>query len=107
MTTNQWRAAVLAAEVCRGRVNAADLADADWDLLLLAADLNNPLSLPLLVCHRVLDRASRGVGYFEGATPGACPITCPAAESPEMHARPNLPMRHTFRADAAARRICG
>jgi hypothetical protein len=66
VTNNQWRAAVLAADICGHKLDAANLTDPDWDLLLLAADLNNPLSLPLLVCHRVLDRAARGVGYFEG-----------------------------------------
>ena len=68
VTRNQCRAAALAAEICGGRRDAAMLSEEDWHLLLLAADLNNPLSLPLLVCNRVLDRAARGVGYFDHAT---------------------------------------
>ena len=64
MTCKQRRAASLAQSVCDGTVPAADVTQADWGLLLLAADLRNPNSLPLIVCHRVLDRARRGVGYF-------------------------------------------
>ena len=64
MTCNQRRAASLARAVCEGRVRAADVSGADWGLLLQASDLHNENSLPLIVCHRVLDRARRGVGYF-------------------------------------------
>ena len=63
-TCNQRRAAALARSVCDGTLRAADMSDADWGLLLRAADLHNANSMPLLVCHRVLDRARRGVGYF-------------------------------------------
>jgi len=70
VTTNQWHAASLAAQICQHMVDPADLSDHDWHLLLLAADLNSPQSLPLLVCCRVLDQAARGVGYFED-TPAA------------------------------------
>jgi hypothetical protein len=70
MTCNQRRAAWLAQSVCEGRVRAADVSDADWGLLLRAADLHNANSLPLLVCHRVLDRARRGVGYFAAPAGG-------------------------------------
>ncbi len=59
MTCNQRRAATLAQSVCDGTVPAADVTDADWGLLLRAADLHNTHSLPLSVCHRVLDRARR------------------------------------------------
>jgi hypothetical protein len=64
MTCDQRRAASLAQSVCEGRVRATDMSDAEWGLLLRAADLHNANSLPLIVCHRVLDRARRGVGYF-------------------------------------------
>jgi len=67
MTGNQRRAASLGQSVCDGTVPAADVNEADWGLLLRAADLHNPNSLPLIVCHRVLDRAARGVGYFAPA----------------------------------------
>ena len=70
MTCNQRRVASLARSVCDGQVRAADVNDADWGLLLLAADLHNTNSLPLIVCHRVLDRARRGVGYFAAPVGG-------------------------------------
>jgi hypothetical protein len=70
MTCNQRRAASLARSVCEGTVRAADVNDADWGLLLRAADLHNAHSLPLIVCHRVLDRARRGVGYFAAPAGG-------------------------------------
>ena len=63
-TCNQRRAAALARSVCEGTLRAADVSDADWALLLQAAGLHNANSMPLIVCHRVLDRAERGVGYF-------------------------------------------
>ena len=64
MTSNQRRAARLAATVRADGGRTADLTDADWDLLLLAAGLNRCWSLPLLVANRVLDHARRRVGYF-------------------------------------------
>ena len=64
MTCDQRRAASLAQSVCDGWLRADDVSEADWALLLRAAGLRNPHSLPLLVCHRVLDRVRRGVGYF-------------------------------------------
>lgn len=70
MTCKQRRAASLAQSVCEGRVRAADVSDADWGLLLRAADLHNANSLPLIVCHRVVDRARRGVGYFAAPAGG-------------------------------------
>jgi hypothetical protein len=68
MTGNQRRAIALAEQICEGTVSATHLSDADWGLLLLAADVTNTHSLPLLVCYRVLDRASRGLGYFAGVS---------------------------------------
>jgi hypothetical protein len=64
MTSNQRRAVTLARQVCAGRLSTDSVTDGDWHLLLLAADVPSPQSLPLLVCHRVLDRARRGEGYF-------------------------------------------
>ena len=66
MTRNQHRAVMLARHVSNGLHDPADLTDGDWNLLLLAADLNNATSLPMLVCARVLNQAERGVGYFSG-----------------------------------------
>jgi hypothetical protein len=72
MTLNQQRAIALAQALTSGQVSAGSLSDSDWDLLLLAADLNNPQSLPQIVSRRVLDRAARGIGYFEGT--GGCVV---------------------------------
>ena len=68
MTSNQKRAARLAAALRADAGRTADLTDADWDLLLLAAGLTGGGALRLLVANRVLDRARRRVGYF--ADPG-------------------------------------
>lgn len=64
MTRNQQRAVTLARQVSNGLHDPAQLTDGDWNLLLLAADLNNTTSLPMLVCARVLNQAERRVGYF-------------------------------------------
>ena len=64
MTSNQLRAADLARALCAGRVSVADLTDRDWNLLLLAADLNNVCAVPAVVCRRVLERVGQGTGYF-------------------------------------------
>jgi hypothetical protein len=69
VTTNQWRAASLAARICQRHVDPSEIPERDWHLLLLAADLRNPGSLPLLVCCRVLDQAARGLGYFASTSP--------------------------------------
>lgn len=70
MTGDQGRTASLAQSVCDGRLRAEDVSDADWALLLRAAGLHNVHSLPLIVCHRVLNRVRRGIGYFAAPAPG-------------------------------------
>ena len=84
MTRNQQRAVMLARHVSNGLHDPADLTDGDWNLLLLAADLNNTTSLPMLVCARVLNQAERRVGYFFSPDP-AGRLSAPSAAS-----RPNV-----------------
>ena len=67
MSINQTRALELARGISRGALDADDLADRDWILLLLAAGLNNPWSLPLIVSARVLNRFNERIGYFADA----------------------------------------
>jgi hypothetical protein len=64
MTKNQTRAVSLARALLEQRLHAVDLADADWHLLLMAADVYSPLSLPLVVAHRVVQHWSQKRGYF-------------------------------------------
>ena len=64
MTRNQQQAVSLARRISSGSLDPADLSDAEWNLLLLAGDLNSATSLPMLVCGRVLNRAERRIGYF-------------------------------------------
>jgi hypothetical protein len=64
MTRNQRRAAALAQDLRSGGLQASDLSDTDWDLLLLAADLHDPRSVPLTVSSRVLERAMQRTGFF-------------------------------------------
>ena len=64
MTSNQQRAMKLADDIRRFGLSAGDVNDADWTLLLLAAGQNNCRALPQNVALRVLDQASRSVGYF-------------------------------------------
>jgi hypothetical protein len=64
MTRNQRRAAALAQDLRSGGLQAADLSDTDWDLLLLAADLHDPRSVPLTVSSRVLERVALRTGFF-------------------------------------------
>ena len=64
MTTVQQRVVRLACGICEGRLIPEDLQDADWQLLLEAAELNNPHSLPQIVSHRILRYAQQHRGYF-------------------------------------------
>ena len=64
MTRNQHRSIELARQLVLGTLNAEQLSDEDWNLLLLAAGLNNPRSLPPVVAHRVLNQAAGQNGYF-------------------------------------------
>ena len=84
MTTNQWRAASLATGICQHRVDPSEITERDWHLLLVAADLNSPESLPLLVCFRVLDQAARRVGYFESTPPEPEPAGATADNDPPV-----------------------
>jgi hypothetical protein len=68
MTSNQRRAMKLADDIRRFGLAAGDVNDADWTLLLLAAGQNNCRALPQNVALRVLDQASRSVGYFAPLT---------------------------------------
>ena len=64
MNRNQRRAVQLAGAILAHQLDPADLPDGDWALLLLAADLHNPLSLPPFVARRVLEQSEHGRGYF-------------------------------------------
>lgn len=77
MTRNQQRAVQLARNISSGRLDPADLSDGDWHLLLLAANINNAMSLPALVCGRVLNQAERQIGYFSPKPPEAGDVALP------------------------------
>lgn len=64
MTANQNRAVSLANEILRGTVDASELSDFDWNLLLLAGGVFNSLSLPLQVAGRVFHQFTHRKGYF-------------------------------------------
>jgi hypothetical protein len=67
MTRNQRHAIDLAQGICAGTLDPGSIADHDWHLLLLAAEINNGRSSPLAVGRKVLTRAALGVGYFRPA----------------------------------------
>jgi hypothetical protein len=64
MTRNQQRALFLAQAVIDGSMHPSDLSDEDWALLLMAADLNNPLSSPMRIARLVLLQFEHRMGYF-------------------------------------------
>jgi hypothetical protein len=66
MTRNQRRAIEIACALCAGHLSESTMSDCDWNLLLLAAEINDCRARPLLVCQRVLERAMQGLGYFAG-----------------------------------------
>jgi hypothetical protein len=65
MTRNQLYAIALAEDVGRGRADPDRLPDEDWQLLLLAAGVNNACARPSVVCDRVLERARGRRDYFD------------------------------------------
>ena len=79
MTGNQKKVLSLATGILERRIAAGDLGDSDWHLLLLAAGVNNPVSVPLLVAHRVLDHFSRSIGYFADCVASAKAYQTPIA----------------------------
>jgi hypothetical protein len=64
MTAVQQKIVRLACGLCEGRLIPDDIPAGDWELLLEAADLHNPHSLPQIVSHRVLRYAQLHRGYF-------------------------------------------
>ena len=67
MTRNQRHAIEIARALCAGLLSECTMSDGDWNLLLLAAEINDCRAKPPLVCQRVLERAMQGLGYFAGA----------------------------------------
>jgi hypothetical protein len=66
MTRNQRHAVEIARAMRAGRMSESAISDRDWNLLLLAAEINDYRAKPLIVCWRVLERATKGLGYFAG-----------------------------------------
>ena len=64
MTRNQRHAIEIARALCAGLLSECTMSDGDWNLLLLAAEINDCRARPPLVCQRVLERAMQGLGYF-------------------------------------------
>lgn len=64
MTGNQKNALELAEKIVRQDKTAVELSERQWHLLLLAAGLNNPCSLPQFVAHKVLREFQSRRGYF-------------------------------------------
>lgn len=75
MTHNQKRAIALAGDIHHGRIDAGQLPDVDWDLLLLAAEMNKRLAPPMLIASRVLERATRHLGYFSEVPPAGSNVS--------------------------------
>jgi hypothetical protein len=64
MTSNQHHAVELARGIIERRIAPADLADCEWELLLLAAGVNGVQSPPTVVSYLVLQNARSADGYF-------------------------------------------
>jgi hypothetical protein len=64
MTRSQQRALFLAQAVVEGSTHPVDICVEDWALLLLAADINNPLASPMGIAYRVLLQFEHRMGYF-------------------------------------------
>ena len=69
MTANQKRVVQMALDILRDEYMAQDLCDADWQLLLLAAGLNNVCVRPDVAARRVLENAESECGYFASLAP--------------------------------------
>ena len=67
MTANQIRAVRLALGVVDEEFNPGDLSDSDWQLLLLAAGVNNVCASPKIVAEQVLRHLTCSSGYFSSA----------------------------------------
>ena len=68
MTRNQCKAVKLAHDLKYGIVDAVNLAEMDWHLLLLAAGSNREIASPRLIARGVLEAAEQCLGYFEIST---------------------------------------
>lgn len=64
MTVNQQRVVQIALKIFRNEHGCEELSDADWQLLLLAAGLNNVSVRPDVAARRVLENAETEQGYF-------------------------------------------
>lgn len=84
MTLNQKRSLELANRILQNRLAATDLADADWQLLLLAAGLNNIQSHPFVAAKQVLINAAGRKGYFSNAGKIESTTSSPVAAREEV-----------------------
>jgi hypothetical protein len=67
VTHNQHHALGLANGLLSSSLNADQLTDQEWHLMLLASGLNSYCAPPTKVALLTLRNAAAGVGYFEGA----------------------------------------
>jgi hypothetical protein len=67
MTRNQQRAVQLADAILEHKIRASDVPDPEWQLLLLAAGLENSSSMPVLVAYLVRHNLAQKSGYFASA----------------------------------------
>jgi hypothetical protein len=67
MTSNQRRVIRLATQILEDEHFAAKISDPEWELLLLAAGLNNVSARPSMVAHLVLHNLAHADGYFSSS----------------------------------------
>lgn len=65
LTNNHRRSIALAKQILSGEQRPENITDADWALLMLAADINRCDSAPSVVARRVLDAYEQMTGYFD------------------------------------------
>ena len=71
MNRNQKRAVTIARAIEVEGAESTSISESDWNLLLLAAEMNDIRAHPRILSHRVLERALRRLGYFADDDPCA------------------------------------